>query len=156
VLAGAVATFYADSTGSGTFSQDCGSVSTCCVAIVCRNILLDCKGMSYITNFKTVLSGGVVAGIVIGSLVGLALLVLCLRAICRCCGTTTSTTAYVTMAAAPQPNPAYGQGGNPGGYYGGPYKGDPGQGAPPAFQTAPQQYASPQYHMPQSAPQAWG
>jgi hypothetical protein len=60
------------------------------------------------------------------------------------------------MAAAPQPNPAYGQGGNPGGFYGGPYKGGPGEGAPPAFQTAPQQYASPQYNMPQSAPQAWG
>ena len=163
-----------------SFSQSCGNVDTCCVVILCGNLVQDCKGMSYKANFKTTLNAGAVTGIVIGSLVGLGLIILCIRAVC-CRRTVVETSATYVIA----PNPAYGapQGyqGAPQGYQGAPqgYQGAPQgyQGAPQGYQGAPQyqghgqpqqfgyappppqygapQFASPQF-MPQSAPQAWG
>lgn len=148
--------YSASTVGSGSFSKSCGNVDTCCVAIVCGNSIFSCTGMSYTSNFIAVLNGGAVAGIVIGSLIGLLLIAFCIRTVCSRRSTgDSSTTTLITMAA---PNPAYGQ------QYGQQYHQGPPvyqQGAPPSYQgpqpqyVAPQQYSTPPY-MQQSAPQAWG
>ena len=148
---------------SGYFSQSCGSTDTCCVVVECDDN--SCSGMSYTSNFKTVVNGGAVAGIVIGGLIFIGLVAFGVRSYqlhrVAFIGQTTNVSVYQTMQN-PVAQPSYQQQPNPG------YQQQQQQ---PSYQQQQssyqqqqpyQQQQQPVYNPPpqptfmQSQPQAWG
>ena len=129
--------------GSGYFKQSCGNTDTCCVAIVCTNSIYACSGMSYTSNFITVVNGGAVSGIVIGGLIFIGLIAFGVRS-CQhrraaFSGQPTVTTVYEPIIQ-PMQNPVAQS-----------YQGAaPYQGAQPSYQQQPNPgYQQPSYQQQQ-------
>ena len=145
-------------------AKSCGQTSTCCALLDCQNSILPCSPFSYTSTFTGVYKPGIIAGIVLGSLVALALVCWCVRAGCaRRRARYLREPDVVAYAAAPYQPAGYQQQAHAGGYqqqsYAGPSQALPagyqhgGYGQAPPFQPAfayqpppppPQQQQQPQ------------